>query len=65
MEPVASQALAELRCLAGALRKRHGLTINKVKRPRFSVIQRHALVVVQWNRTKEKNGCCFINLLKL
>lgn len=52
MEPVASRALAKLRCLAAALRTRHGLTINKVTGPQFSVI--HSLVALKWKNTKEK-----------
>lgn len=50
MEPVANQALAELRCLAAALRKRHGSTINKVERP---LLLRDTAFMLWQNHTKE------------
>jgi len=50
VEPVASQILAKLRCLAAALRKRHAFTINKVKRPKISLM--HVSVATEWNHTK-------------
>lgn len=58
MEPVANQALAELRCLAAALRKRHDLTINKVKRPQCSMIQHRALEPHKRNAVHSEKFSC-------
>lgn len=53
---MASQVLAELTRLAAAQKKHHGLTINKVKRLRFSAMHAVSCFGARKGETHGKNS---------